>query len=33
MYRTYVLATEPIDSVQCDDIGLADVMVWHTDRP
>jgi glycine/D-amino acid oxidase-like deaminating enzyme len=33
MYRTYVLATEPIDSVQRDDVGLSDVMVWDTERP
>jgi len=33
MYRTYVLATEPIGKVQRDDIGLTDVMVWDTDRP
>jgi glycine/D-amino acid oxidase-like deaminating enzyme len=33
MYRTYVLATEPIDSLQRDDVGLSDVMVWDTERP
>jgi glycine/D-amino acid oxidase-like deaminating enzyme len=33
MYRTYVLATVPIDSVQRDDVGLSDVMVWDTERP
>jgi glycine/D-amino acid oxidase-like deaminating enzyme len=33
MYRTYVLATEPIDSVQRDGVGLSDVMVWDTERP
>ena len=33
MYRTYVLATEPIDRVQRDDVGLSDVMVWDTERP
>jgi glycine/D-amino acid oxidase-like deaminating enzyme len=33
MYRTYVLATESLDSVQRDDIGLSDVMVWDTERP
>ena len=33
MYRTYVLATEPIGSVQRDDVGLSDVMVWDTERP
>jgi len=33
MYRTYVLATEPIDRVQRQDLGLSDVMVWDTERP
>jgi glycine/D-amino acid oxidase-like deaminating enzyme len=33
MYRTYVLATEPIDRVQRADVGLSDVMVWDTERP
>ena len=33
MYRTYVQATEPIDKVQRDELGLSDVMVWDTDRP
>ena len=33
MYRTYVLATEPIDRVQRDDVGLSDVMLWDTERP
>ena len=33
MYRTYVLATEPIDRAQRDDVGLSDVMVWDTERP
>jgi glycine/D-amino acid oxidase-like deaminating enzyme len=33
MYRTYVLATEPIRRVQRDDVGLSDVMVWDTERP
>jgi glycine/D-amino acid oxidase-like deaminating enzyme len=33
MYRTYVLATEPINGAQRDDVGLADVMVWDTERP
>jgi len=33
MYRTYVLATEPISKAQRDDVGLADVMVWDTERP
>jgi glycine/D-amino acid oxidase-like deaminating enzyme len=33
LYRTYVLATEPIGRVQRDDVGLSDVMVWDTERP
>ena len=33
MYRTYVLATEPITSSQRADVGLSNVMVWDTDRP
>ena len=33
MYRTFVLATEPVGRVQRDDIGLSDVMVWDTERP
>ena len=33
MYRTYVLATEPIGRVQRDDIGLSDLMIWDTERP
>jgi len=33
MYRTYVLATEPIGAADCAEIGLSDVMVWNTARP
>ncbi len=33
MYRTYVLATEPMDKAQRNDVGLSDVMVWDTERP
>jgi glycine/D-amino acid oxidase-like deaminating enzyme len=33
MYRTYVLATEPLGSQQRDDLGLSDVMIWDTRRP
>ena len=33
MYRTYVLATEPLNGAQRDDVGLSDVMVWDTERP
>jgi glycine/D-amino acid oxidase-like deaminating enzyme len=33
MYRTYVLATDPIDRTQRAEIGLPDVMVWDTERP
>jgi glycine/D-amino acid oxidase-like deaminating enzyme len=33
MYRTYVLATQPIGEAQRDEIGLSDVMIWDTERP
>jgi glycine/D-amino acid oxidase-like deaminating enzyme len=33
MYRTYVLATEPMGVAQRRDLGLRDVMVWDTERP
>jgi glycine/D-amino acid oxidase-like deaminating enzyme len=33
LYRTYVLATEPMRVAQRRDLGLADVMVWDTERP
>lgn len=33
MYRTYVLATEPINRAQRDDVGLGEVMLWDTERP
>jgi glycine/D-amino acid oxidase-like deaminating enzyme len=33
MYRTYVLATEPINTARRDAVGLSDVMVWDTERP
>ena len=33
MYRTYVLATEPIRPRQREELGLSDVMVWDTERP
>ena len=33
MYRTYVLATEPLSSAQRNHLGLADVLVWDTERP
>jgi glycine/D-amino acid oxidase-like deaminating enzyme len=33
MYRTYVLATEPISAHERDELGLSDVMVWDTERP
>ena len=33
MYRTYVLATEPIGSSGRDDLGLSNVMLWDTARP
>ena len=33
MYRTYVLATEPIGTQDRRELGLSDVMVWDTERP
>ena len=33
LYRTYVLATEPMRMVQRRELGLTDVMVWDTERP
>jgi glycine/D-amino acid oxidase-like deaminating enzyme len=33
MYRTYVMATRPMQSAQRRDVGLGDVMVWDTERP
>ena len=33
MYRTYVLATEPISTEERRELGLSDVMVWDTERP
>jgi len=33
MYRTYVLATEPMRAAQRRELGLTDVMVWDTERP
>ena len=33
MYRTYVLATEPMSAMQRDELGLSDVMLWDTERP
>jgi len=33
MYRTYVLATEPISAAQRREIGMSEVMVWDTERP
>jgi glycine/D-amino acid oxidase-like deaminating enzyme len=33
MYRTFVVATAPITRAERDDVGLADVMIWDTDRP
>ena len=33
MYRTYVLATEPIGAQKRRELGLSDVMVWDADRP
>jgi glycine/D-amino acid oxidase-like deaminating enzyme len=33
MFRTYVLATEPMNASQRAELGLSDLMVWDTDRP
>ena len=33
MYRTYVLATEPISAHERRELGLSDVMVWDAERP
>jgi glycine/D-amino acid oxidase-like deaminating enzyme len=33
MYRTYVLATKPIDHVQRRELGLGRVMLWEMARP
>jgi glycine/D-amino acid oxidase-like deaminating enzyme len=33
LYRTYVLATEPLSAVERRRLGLADVLAWETDRP
>jgi glycine/D-amino acid oxidase-like deaminating enzyme len=33
MYRTYVLATQPMAKAEREELGLTDVMVWDTERP
>jgi glycine/D-amino acid oxidase-like deaminating enzyme len=33
MYRTYVLATEPLSAARRARLGLPDVMVWDAERP
>jgi glycine/D-amino acid oxidase-like deaminating enzyme len=33
MYRTYVLATEPMNASARTELGLSDVMTWDTERP
>ncbi len=33
MYRTYVLATEPLNAAQRYRLGLSDIMVWDAERP
>ena len=33
MYRTYVLATEPVSTRERRELGLSDVMVWDAERP
>ena len=32
LYRTYVLATEPIGAAAREELGLTDVMIWDTER-
>lgn len=33
MYRTYALATRPLQRAQRREVGLTDVMAWDTERP
>lgn len=33
MYRTYVVATRPMQRAQRRELGLSDVMIWDTERP
>ena len=33
MYRTYVMATESLSTAQRNHLGLADMLVWDTERP
>jgi glycine/D-amino acid oxidase-like deaminating enzyme len=33
MYRTYVLATRPLDARERREVGFGNVMVWDTERP
>jgi glycine/D-amino acid oxidase-like deaminating enzyme len=33
MYRTYVLATEPLSAAQRYRLGLSDIMMWDAERP
>ena len=33
MFRTYVLATKPVNAAHRAELGLSDVMVWDTNRP
>ena len=33
MYRTYVLATEPLEAAARAELGLSDLMIWDTERP
>jgi glycine/D-amino acid oxidase-like deaminating enzyme len=33
MYRTYVLATESLTTIQRRELGVADVMLWDTEHP
>jgi glycine/D-amino acid oxidase-like deaminating enzyme len=33
MYRTYVLATEPLSAAQRSRLGLSDILLWDAERP
>jgi glycine/D-amino acid oxidase-like deaminating enzyme len=33
MYRTYVLATRPLNGTERREVGFGDVMMWNTNRP
>jgi glycine/D-amino acid oxidase-like deaminating enzyme len=33
LYRTYVLATQPMSKAEREELGVTDVMIWDTERP